>query len=1016
MTRAGKSLVQIRFPDSTQYFPENEIEPSSLNKEHPLDLLELGRLGRASDLRRLLTHVKLSGKLANLLYSMEVTNSDFYAYQFKPVLKMLSSVSNGIIIADEVGLGKTIEAGLIWTELRSRFDFGRLMVLCPAPLREKWRRELSNRFGIEAEVQDAQMVHSTLKEAARIGGSAKFSIIGSLQGLRPQRGWDDELEADKRPSSLLAQLLQKHQHDSPLIDLLIVDEAHYLRISDLKNPDKKTTVLGRLLRGVAEHVVLLSATPIHLRNLDLYQLLNIVDDATFNQPLVFDEILNANAPLLKAREEVIRRCVTVEEFKSLITQALDNPLLQGNRQLSALIETPPSESELKDPKIRSEIAYRLETINLLGHVVTRTRKRDVIEWRVIRQAIPEPVPMTPVEEQFYNDVTEAVREFCQDFSKSEGFILTTPQRQMSSSMPAALREWERKYEAFDEELYEDLGREIDPEIPRVPVVAQLISKVKSFGNLDDLWRSDSKYKRLRSILTELVRQNNREKIVLFSFFRATLDYLSERLAQDGVSNIVLKGNSIQPKDDIIDDFTRLEGPNVLLSSEVGSEGIDLQFSHVLINYDLPWNPMRVEQRIGRIDRLGQTSPKVLIWNLYYADTIDAKIYERLHNRLRIFEHALGGLEPILGEQVQQLTLDLLIGKLTPSQETDRIEQTAQALVNIRQQEESLEKDAAHLVAHGDYILNQVKAAKELHRWVTGLDIQIYVSDFFHLYYPGCRFLSVDRTKNEFEVSLTNQAKLDLETFIRQRKVGGITQFTRNDPQPVRCRFENKITAEKGRQIEIVNQVHSLVRFVGDKIDSQTEHNHPAVSIRLSKESSLSSLKEGVYVFTIQHWTIEGLQQVERLYYAAIRLDDPNSPIPEAEAEKLITGAASNGSDWIEAINVLDLNEVKTLANEKCLLLSDGQFDAFVLDIQNQNEDRADLQEKTLDLHLQNQLMQLDSIKGKHASMSRASLVKATEGRISALQSRFEIMKIKVKQRRRIVSEKREICVGVILFN
>ena len=108
------------------------------------------RWGHASDLRRNLTHVRLSGRLANVIYSMDVTGTDFYAYQFKPVLKLLNSATSGILVADEVGLGKTIEAGLIWTELRSRFDFRRLMVLCPAVLREKvaawsWPSDLASK-------------------------------------------------------------------------------------------------------------------------------------------------------------------------------------------------------------------------------------------------------------------------------------------------------------------------------------------------------------------------------------------------------------------------------------------------------------------------------------------------------------------------------------------------------------------------------------------------------------------------------------------------------------------------------------------------------------------------------------------------------------------------------------------------------------------------------------------------------------------------------------------------------
>jgi len=457
MERGGRKLLQITFPDATQYFPENELEVISKGKQHPLDLLADGRIGRAADLRRLLTHVKLSGRLANLLYSMEVTNTDFYAYQFKPVLKMLNSVGNGILIADEVGLGKTIEAGLIWTELKSRFDYRRLMILCPAFLREKWQRELKKRFGIEAEILDAKGVHDRLKSASLEGPLSGFAIIGSMQGLRPQKSWDSEDSRGHRPSSLLTRFLSTQQHGTPLIDMLIIDEAHYLRIPDIKKTDKKTTILGRLLRDVSEQVVLLSATPIHLRSYDLYQLLNIVDDATFNQPAVFDEILSANAPLLQAREAIIRKAISAEEFKSLIEYALEHPLLQGNRQLNSMLVDLPSDEKLRDVRYRSELAYKLDSINLLGHVITRTRKRDVTEWRVIRDVVPEMVPLTENEQEFYEHVTETVREFCAKHKHHERFILSTPQRQMSSSMPAALREWKRRAELHTEQAYEDYG-------------------------------------------------------------------------------------------------------------------------------------------------------------------------------------------------------------------------------------------------------------------------------------------------------------------------------------------------------------------------------------------------------------------------------------------------------------------------------------------------------------------------------------------------------------------------------
>ncbi len=158
-TRPGRRdsdlRYQVMFPDTASWVPSDQIEPIPLERESPIDLLQAGKLGRAIDLRRTLTHVRLTGRLADTIYSMETTNTDFYCYQFKPVLRFLLSPSNALLIADEVGLGKTIEAGLIWTELRSRFDLRRLLVLCPAILRDKWQRELSQKIGVRAEITDA---------------------------------------------------------------------------------------------------------------------------------------------------------------------------------------------------------------------------------------------------------------------------------------------------------------------------------------------------------------------------------------------------------------------------------------------------------------------------------------------------------------------------------------------------------------------------------------------------------------------------------------------------------------------------------------------------------------------------------------------------------------------------------------------------------------------------------------------------------------------------------------------
>jgi len=1012
--REGLVYWQVQFPDLAQYVPEDQLEQLPDGAEDPLDLLAEGKLGRAIDLRRTLTHVRLGGRLANLLYSMETTNTDFLAYQFKPIIKFLNSPTKGILIADEVGLGKTIEAGLLWTELRSRYDYRRLLVLCPAFLRLKWKRELAKRFGVEATITDAKGTLEALQRASTDGMNYGYAIIASMQGLRPMKGWDQESTKEKRVQNQFARFLQKQEYSEPLVDLLIVDEAHYLRNPDPKKR-KKTSILGELLRNVSDNIVLLSATPIHLRSQDLYQLLNIVDEATFNQPRVFDEILKANAPLVKARDAVMNNKITSAELVDLLREAQNHSFLKESKQLKALIENPPSDSDLMKVPRRLELTYQLETINLSGHVLTRTRRRDVEEHHVQRVATPEAIPMSPDEQEFYNQVTQAIRKLCKKHSKHEGFLLMTPQRQMSSSMPAALRDWQNRGGEIVDNANEDIGEIVEEEeVTHGFIVDELIRIASHITSLEDLWKNDSKYNRFRALVVdEYLRKNPKAKVVVFSYFRATLDYLHERLTNEGIQSIVLKGGIEQGKDEVIDIFEKEDGPNILLSSEVGSEGIDLQFASILINYDLPWNPMRVEQRIGRIDRIGQKSSKIWIWNLFYDDTIDARIYQRLYERIKIFEESIGGLEPILGDAIRKLSIDLLREELTPEQEVARIEQTTIALENRRQQEESLEQEAVHLVKYGDYILNQVKAARELHRWVNGHDIELYVIEFFNYYYTGCEFRQVSNINTEYEISLTNDAKIALESFIKSKGLKQKTVLTQNDPRPVKCRFENKVIVDSKGNVEIINQVHPIVRFVNENIDRGKEFYHPTVAIQLLRQGALDSFHPGLYVFTVQKWTAQGLQDIEQLFYAAAPVDGTNDILSKEQAEVLVTTALNFGVDWPESRTLVNIEEVVKVTNQQCISSSESAFRLFKNNLINQNEDRAMVQLRTLDLHLHSQKQKLQKVIEGHRLAGRHSLVKATEQRIRILENSIERKKTDISNKRGVKISNQDICIGVV---
>ena len=1002
----GLRYWQVQFPDRASFQLDDGLELVPDTLEHPVDLLRDGKLGRAKDLRGNLTHVRLTGRLANLIYSMETTNTDFYAYQFKPVLNFLDAPSNGILIADEVGLGKTIEAGLIWTELRARFDTRRLLVVCPAMLREKWQMELERRFGIDAQILDASQLLGLLKRV-RSGTRNAYAAICSMQGLRPRRRLEQSDIAASN-SSELAAFLDEHSLEEPLIDLTIVDEAHYMR-----NPETSTSRLGRLLRGVSDNLVLLSATPIHLRNQDLFQLLNLVDEDTFTSPSTFDEILQANQPILQARDGVLDNALNPEQFSGLLDVARSHHLLRENRQLDALAKMRPSQEQLNDDVFRSGLASRLERLNLLSHAVTRTRKRDVLEHRVIREVVPEHVQMSPAERSVYQQVTSIVREYALRRDAHEGFLLVAPQRQVSSSVAAAVQDWSRRAQFDPDILAEDLGDDVERSERPGPLVSELIRRVRELGDPGELRQADTKYSRLLEMLADYFRRHPGEKIVLFAFYRATLAYLAQRLRHDGIDNLVLTGASGGDKTSVIDEFQQRKNATVLLASEVASEGVDLQFCRVVINYDLPWNPMKVEQRIGRIDRIGQKSPKITIWNLFYADTIDERIYDRLYERLRLFEQALGGLEQVLGDHIRQLTVDLLRDYLTPEQERIRIDQTSQAIANLKKTEESLEAQASSLMAHGDYIIQQVDAARQMSRWISGEDLWVYLRDFFRGAYEGTQFQQVEASELVFDVRLSESARFEFGDFLRHHQLLGTTRLATNELRPVRVIFENRVGNTLSTRTEKINQFHPLVRFVGQRLGQENMPYHPAVAVSISRVHT-PDFSAGVYVVFVDRWSVSGLRVLESLYFTATPLTDSSLEISLTSemAEALVTRATLRGENWADASSLVNLPEA-ALRAEQLVASAELEYTKYVDQVRRENEDRASLQESSLLRHRDRQMESLETVLETHQRLGRTGLVRATQGRIEKLKSRINEKLVAIERAREMRSSREEVCLALI---
>ena len=205
---------------------------------------------------------------------------------------------------------------------------------------------------MHAEIVDAQDLLGKL-DAARQRPQDAFALIASLQGTRPPRGWNDRDEPSQSVTAKLARLLDEAELDEPLLDLVVIDEAHYLR-----NQETQTHRFGMLLRPTTHSMVMLSATPIQLRNRDLFNLLHLLDEDAFPFEFSFDQSLRANAPIVMLRDRVLNSGVTQAEFIATLDEALGQRYFDDNQQLEFLRSNPPSESALSSPRTPASIPAR----------------------------------------------------------------------------------------------------------------------------------------------------------------------------------------------------------------------------------------------------------------------------------------------------------------------------------------------------------------------------------------------------------------------------------------------------------------------------------------------------------------------------------------------------------------------------------------------------------------------------------------------------------------------------------
>ena len=620
------TIVLNEFDDYCEILLDGDYKTVSKNDITYLDEVKI------SSLDELKTNIFINcvnKPLNDILYSYNTNRLTPETHQYKPLIKFLNSENNRVLIADEVGLGKTIEAGMILKEIDKREELKISLIIVPSSLTLKWKEELEIRFEEYFTIKKTNDFLNFLDEYDSYHSSKLINekIIISYHTLR------DEKVINKLKNSFFE------------VDFLIMDEAHTMR-----NYGTTTYESAKLITSISEHIIFLSATPVQNSLTDLFNILHLLDEDYFKDFDYFEKMISPNFLIHKVIA-YLRNNYSLLDIKSLINE-------NYNSDFSASLKNIFNELlQLNNIDNFQKISFinKLIKCDYLSFIINRTKKKDVGR-SIPRSAKSAIINLNTAEQEYYDNVIEFVKFL--NPATPQGFITIMPERMASSSMIASLesfKEIKKSGKLFIKDLddLDDYYEDIDIRKEAVKYLDNIIEKGILIGD------SDSKFLKFEEILKDIKSQNIKQMIV-FSFFKKTLDYLEIKLKELGYSVGKIHGDfSIEERFSKIKEFKK-GSFDILLSSEVGSEGLDMQFCNVVINYDLPWNPMRVEQRIGRIDRIGQKFEKLHIFNLCISGSIEDRIYNRLYTKLNIFEQSIGDLEPILGNLEEKLNISELI--------------------------------------------------------------------------------------------------------------------------------------------------------------------------------------------------------------------------------------------------------------------------------------------------------------------------------------------------------------------
>lgn len=874
-----------------------------------------------------LTALQIRHPSLSTLYSLNAARVDFIPYQFRPVLRFIRSDRPRLLIADGVGVGKTIEAGLILRELQARRDIRSVLIICPRPLvtERKWESEMK-RF----EERFIPLNGPTLRYCINELDLEGVWPDQHQKVILPYSLFDDALlhgsgtEGKRRPRKGLLDL-----DPPPRFDLVIVDEAHHIR--------NQETYAHRAVRFFCDHAeaaVFLTATPIQLGSHDLFVLLNtlrpdlILDQESFEHmaepnPFINQAVNHARAqePDWSARaSEALDKAASTDWGRAILSHSPEFNRIRGrvlalgqsNQQnaessvasQNILREAPPTWNAFAtqssaDADERIQLITDIEALHTFSSIINRTRRRDIGEF-TIRKPEAVAVEFTGGQKRLHDALLQVQAEiFSQLHSDiSVNFMMTTIRRQAASCLFGLAPFLEDILNRHIDELE---WTEADNTAPvlRNDAVDSIQLKIRAvLEQARALDPSDPKYERLHDIIRDKQNLPN-NKVMLFSSFRHTLHYLYERLKADGLRVGMLHGGT--PDEERLALRNRFAMPredsntlDILLFSEIGCEGLDYQFCDCIVNYDLPWNPMRVEQRIGRIDRVGQRSESVAIVNLITPGTVDADIYERCLKRIGVFESALGGSEEILGDITKEIRNIAENYTLSEEERGVKLQQLADNKIRLVQEQVALEQKQMELFGirlPEDRMKKDIEEASSF--WLNSASIHRLVRYYLQQACGGNQeFILGERPLKTLRLSQDARTILlrDFQNLPRQNAIAyrEWENWLKGADQHLSITFESDCATEHP-DAAFVMPLHPLVKQAATALLSDMDRKAVAkLKVRANE------VPAGRYEFVIYQWQFHGIR--EDLALKPIASSDAVTPHLDRLLEKAVDVAPDEQGD------------------------------------------------------------------------------------------------------------------------